>query len=304
MKQAPAKYTTDEIIRELQRIFRAFPRSFRKRLDAARDDTQVWDALGADLQRAGNVPFDYYKQFNSEEQLPPDDDGRSTYLEDGSCVGRFVLNKGCTSGRDWDKKLALACGGSVRILQVMASVLMPLYTEDCYYLRYDRKTHRYSTGPYRPEGRWEIGVLSRVRSCLKANGLKPISKRRCLRIVPGIRTECLERGKATVFDCLFSDAMVYTNRHFSYCEPPYSPDPLILSNSVSRIDEHDASGKLKQFWITLRYGEGESIGARISKGGRILDVSVRFGPHDGKALSRRNSPRLTDIWPALHEYSR
>lgn len=305
MKPPRTKYTGDEIIGELQRIFRAFPRNVRKRLDAARNDNEKWDALGEELERAAGVPVNYYRRFKSQEELPRDDDGKSTHWEDGSVNGLFVLNKGCTSGRDWNKKLVLACGGEVRILRVMTSVLLPLYTVDCYYKRYDRKSKRYFTGPYRPKGRWELGVQSRVRACLKANGLRPVSKRQCLRIVPGIRTECTERGEATVFDCLFSDVAMHTQWHFSYWDERFPSAPLMRANKVDRLDEYDARGNLKQYWVSLSFGKLEIISARISKAGEIMEVSVCFGPGlHNEALSRDNSPPRTAIWPASCVYKR
>lgn len=69
------------------------------------------------------------------------------WIGDLSWTIDILLNQGIDKGFDWDKKLALKCNGTARIMTLFVSDVIPCYTFDCYYMTYNKKGNYYEFGP-------------------------------------------------------------------------------------------------------------------------------------------------------------
>lgn len=65
------------------------------------------------------------------------------WIGDLSWTIDILLNQGIDKGFDWDKKLALKCNGTARIMTLFVSDVIPCYTFDCYYMTYNKKGNYY-----------------------------------------------------------------------------------------------------------------------------------------------------------------
>ena len=78
------------------------------------------------------------------------------------------MNEGIKSGYDWDKKLALKCEGTSRILHFFISDILPYYTLDSYYLTYNKLNYYYEFGKLKNKTKNEMFVIRKIRNLLNS----------------------------------------------------------------------------------------------------------------------------------------
>lgn len=132
------------------------------------------------------------------------------FIGDISWTIDIVLNPNINKGYDWDKKLALKCNGTARILTLFISDIIPCYTYDCYYMTYNKLDNYYEFGPLFSLTKEEKNLLKKVTTLLQHKGLKMIDKKITQKKYKALYSDTNSDGNATLFDVLFTDVNNYT----------------------------------------------------------------------------------------------
>lgn len=130
------------------------------------------------------------------------------WIGDLSWTIEIVLNPNIDKCYDLDKKLALKCNGTARILTIYISDVIPCYTFDLHYMTYNKPLNYYEFGPIPVLTKEETLVLHKVTTYLKAKGFNTYSRSFYLKKFKGLYSDT-ENGNASLFDVLFTDIYSY-----------------------------------------------------------------------------------------------
>ena len=108
---------------------------------------------------------------------------------------------------DDDKRLINALGGVRRDVRVFISILEPYYYLFLEETKYIEKNEQWLFETIKEPAQEFIEVIRKIDNCLLKSGYKKLQDNDVKVILPGIGTELKELGKATVFDCLFTDVV-------------------------------------------------------------------------------------------------
>lgn len=128
------------------------------------------------------------------------------WTDNESCCYEFkiLLHKNIPILDD-DKILIKKLHGTRKDLRIFISVLQP-----CYYLFEEKTTY------LEAEGKWNFTIINshsweyqkliqKINDYLSQNGYMELSDSEVQTLVPDVETHYKEAGKATIFDCLFTD---------------------------------------------------------------------------------------------------
>jgi hypothetical protein len=131
------------------------------------------------------------------------------WLGDLSWEFKILLNKDVEKGLDWDKKLALKCGGTARIMQIYLSDIVPCFAVDIYYMTYNKAENYYEFGPIQKLLVEERRLRDKVKKFFKNKCYTFLSEKDALKNYSELYSDCNSDGNATLFDVLFSDTENY-----------------------------------------------------------------------------------------------
>ena len=131
------------------------------------------------------------------------------WLGDLSWEFKFLLNPGVEKGFDWDKKLALKCGGTARIVQIYVSDIVPCFVIDTYYMTYSKKDNYFEFGPITKLSAEEKKFIANAKVFFQDAGFKLLNKKDALTKYKELYSDLNSDGNATLFDVLFSDTDNY-----------------------------------------------------------------------------------------------
>lgn len=193
------------------------------------------------------------------------------WIGDLSWTIEVVLNPNINKGYDWDKKLALQCNGTARILQLFVSDVIPCYTYDCYYMTYSKTENYYEFGPIKNLTRDEKNILKKVTSLLNDKGFKLVDKDFCEKKFKDLYSDTNSDGNASLFDVLFSDVNFYTTEIKRFC------DKTIIEkngNEFRWTELYNTNGTLKER-TESRWTSGKDYYKIVLDGkGQITQVEV------------------------------
>lgn len=130
-------------------------------------------------------------------------------LGDLSWEMEILLNENVKNSYDWNKELCLRCGGTARMLKIMVSDVIPVFTYETYSKTYSKKGNYYEFAPIKPDRGIETTIKNEVVQAFKQKGFQYIPKRFALRRFKDLYSDCNIRGNASVYDVLFSDINSY-----------------------------------------------------------------------------------------------
>lgn len=183
----------------------------------------------------------------------------------------IVLNPDIEKGYDWDKKLALKCNGTARILTVFISDVIPCYTFDTYFMTYSKTENYYEFGPIKKLTKDEHKILQNMRTLLKEKGLQFVEKEFCENKFKDLYSDTNSYGNASLFDVLFGDTNFYQIETNRFCDK----DIVEKSGTKFRWTEiYDSKGKLKERTESRWTTGGDYLKIVLDSKGQILQVSV------------------------------
>ncbi len=144
---------------------------------------------------------------------------------------QILLNDNVEKGFDWDKKLAIKCGGTARILQVYLSDIVPCFVVDTYYMTYNKKENYYEFGPIEKLSDEERKIVNKFKKFFRDKGFTFLSKEISMKRYKEFYSDCNSDGNARLFDALFSDTDNYE-------------DEIRRFNSHDSRKLKDATGKM------------------------------------------------------------
>jgi hypothetical protein len=276
------KLSKDQIVRQIAVFFGRDRSHLREEIRSFVKDRSNWIHLESLLQERTKQGVRGSVGISSEVEDNVDDPGIDWFsIGDLSVQYEIVLNKGVTKfGREryWDKRLAARCGGTAHICDVWVSLLLPLFTMDCYYMTYNRRKKYYEFGPYRPESASEKKAVKEARQVMKEKGFSFVTKKFAKRKIRNAITDLNPDGNAKVFDCLFSDVWGYEEEQVRLSDD--EPIPDILPGIAARWREYYRSrGKLLKREITRYFPSGDVETTITDAKHRITSVRIsrRFG---------------------------
>ncbi len=140
------------------------------------------------------------------------------WIGDLSWTIDVLLNPNIDKGYDWDKKLALKCNGTARIMTFFISDIIPCYTFDCYYMTYTKKENYYEFGPIQKLTKHEESILNKVKTLLESKELQFVKKEFCDKRLSELYSDTNSNGNATLFDVLFTDTNNFTTEIKRFCD--------------------------------------------------------------------------------------
>ena len=193
------------------------------------------------------------------------------WIGDLSWTIDIVLNPNVKKGYDWDKKLALNCKGTARILSVSFSEVVPCFTYDCYYMTYSKKENYYEFGPIINLTVQEKNVLRRVKSLLGSKGFQFVEKAFSEKKFKELYSDTNTNGNASLFDVLFSDTPFYTTEIKRFNDK----DIIEKSGNKFRWTElYTSNGALKERKESRWTSGGDYFKVVLDRNGYITEVGV------------------------------
>lgn len=192
------------------------------------------------------------------------------WIGDLSWTIEIVLNPGIDKCYDLDKKLALKCGGTARILKLYVSEVIPCYTYDLYYTSYNKSLNYYEFGPISELINEEKVVLDKVKTYLKAKGFKTYSRNFYLQKFNGLYSDT-EDGNASLFDVLFTDIYSYQTEIQRFSDK----EIIEKSGTKFRWREYYTKKRLLTERIESRWtSSGDYLKIILDNKGQIKEVEV------------------------------
>ena len=193
-------------------------------------------------------------------------------IGDVCCKTLVLLNDGIKKGYDWDRKLALKCGGRAFIVEMWSSLLLPVYTFDIFFMEYSRKMNYFEFGPYKPQTESEKRILKSMRSTMKNKGFIFMSKEQASRKAQNVQTDCKDPGDVTIFDCLFSDVQYYDESIVRFSDKEIQDN--IEGVTVSWREYYNNKHKLIEKEIHRFFPSGDVESTYLDKKGHITRIEV------------------------------
>ncbi len=193
------------------------------------------------------------------------------WIGDLSWTIDVVLNPNIDKVYDLDKKLALKCNGTSRILTVFVSDIVPCYTYDHYYMTYDKVKKFYEFGPIKVLTNEEKKIIKKVTKLLEKKGLVFIDSTFTQKKFKELYSDTNSDGNATLFDVLFTDMYNYTTeiKRFS--------DKEIIEKSGQKLrwtEYYNRNGALKERIESRWTNSGDYLKIVLDNKGQITSVEV------------------------------
>ena len=173
------------------------------------------------------------------------------WIGDLSWTIDILLNHGIDNVFDWDKKLAIKCNGTARIMTVFISDIIPCYTYDCYYMTYDKPNNYYEFGPITKLTIEEKNVIKKMSKHLETKGFVFVDRTFTEKKYKGLYSDTNSDGNASLFDVLFTDTNNYTTKTKRFS------DKEIIEKNGSKYrwtEYYNLNGSLKERieyrWLT------------------------------------------------------
>jgi hypothetical protein len=193
------------------------------------------------------------------------------WIGDLSLTIDIVLNPNIDKVYDLDKKLAVKCHGTSRILTVFVSDVIPCYTYDFYYMTYDKTNNYYEFGPIKMLTNEENAVLKKLNKHLKNKGYVFVDKSFTSKKYKELYSDTNADGNASLFDVLFTDINFYTTETKRFCDK----EIIEKSGTVFRWTErYDTKGKLKERIESRWTTGGDYFKIVLDNKAQILQVGV------------------------------
>lgn len=234
-----------QIIEEAKKYFGKNRNLLKKKILSFKFDGSGYRKLSNQIKSIISQPFDLsYLMFDDvicwikEEKISEID---WHWLGDLSWKIDVLLNENIEKGYDWDKKLALKCDGTARILRVYISDIIPCFVIDTYYMTYSKKENYYEFGPIIRLSNSEKQLVKKVELFFKDQGLTFIDKKTALTNYAELYSDCNSGGNATLFDALFCDTDNYQDKFIRF------NDEDIFDQTRKKInwkEFYDKNGKL------------------------------------------------------------
>lgn len=269
--------TDAKLVQNLNTLLGSDRSALRKKLLEVRQDVSKWENLRRVINKKTRQPIQstpcLYEEAFDELNDPELD---MSWIGDASYSYDILLNSSPDSGLDWDKKLAVKCGGTAKRCVVWASVLLPYYAIDTYCIIYTPKAGEFEIYPYTPSTKREKKILSQIRDIMKEHGFSRMTKKLAKRKVSKAITDLREKGEATVFDCLFSDIHCYEENHVRFTGDPVAIDGAGVCSGVTvgwreRIDR---KGKVLERSEWRQYPSGDLVITHLDSKFRVTEIKV------------------------------
>lgn len=193
------------------------------------------------------------------------------WIGDLSWTIEIVLNSGIEKGYDWDKKLALNCNGTARILTVFISDAIPCFTFDSSYITYSKTENYYEFGPLKMLTKDEHKIIRNITNFLKRKGLQFLEQEFTKTKFKGLYSDTNSDGNASLFDVLFTDTNCYTTKTKRFCDK----DIIEKNGTKFRWTEiYDNKGKLKERSESRWTTGGDYFKIVLDNKGQILNVDI------------------------------
>jgi len=203
---------TEEIIEQAKLYFGKNRKHLKKKVLAFKLDGKEYRQWRKLLKRLTAHPFDVrYMIFDDVIEWLKQKNFKSIdwhWLGDLSWRIEILLNDGVQKGYDWDKKLAINCGGTARLLRFYVSDIVPCFAFDAYYMTYSKKESYYEFGPIELNA-GENKLVNDVRNFLQSSGFAYLSRRVSMKRYEDLYSDCNSDGNARLFDALFCDTQNY-----------------------------------------------------------------------------------------------
>jgi hypothetical protein len=271
----------DQLIRELNRLFGKDRKALREALLAIDPGFKTYKAIGRQIRRQTGQPVLMADELLIE--IPDDlseDKCDMFWLGDISYYYEIVLNREIKRGMDFDKKLALHCGGPVYICVVWISLLFPIYAIDTYSMAYLSNPPQWEFTPHYLKLKAEKISIYRIRQILRDNGFSRASKKFSAQKVRKAITDCRVQGEATVFDCLFSDTQQFHEDIVRF--PDESLPGTYPGTEISWLERYNQRGQLIEKYVYQSFSSGDSIRTYLNGKTRIKEVIVHRSTGKGK----------------------
>jgi hypothetical protein len=192
------------------------------------------------------------------------------WIGDLSWTIEIVLNPNIDKCYDLDKKLALKCNGTARILTLYISDVIPCYTYDLHYMTYNKPLNYYEFGPIPALTQEETLVLYKVTAYLKAKGFNTYSRSFYFKKFKGLYSDT-ENGNASLFDVLFTDIYSYQTETLRFS------DKEIIEKSGTKFrwrEYYNKNGTLKERIESRWTSAGDYLKVVLDNKGQINQVKV------------------------------
>lgn len=202
-----------QIIEDAKKYFGKNRSLLKKRVLSFKIDGSEYRKLHKQLKSLTSQPFDLrYLIFDDvidwiKEKKFSEIDWH--WLGDLSWKIDILLNEGVGKGYDWDKKLALKCNGTAKILRLYISDVIPCFVIDTCYMTYSKKENYYEFGPIIKLSNSEKQLVNQIKSFFKNQSLTFIDKKTALTNHPELYSDCNSDGNVTFFDAVFCDTSNY-----------------------------------------------------------------------------------------------
>jgi len=267
--------TEAELIRCLNSLFGKDRSLLRQKLMEVREDSSKWEKTGKIIRRKTGQPVNTNTGTFEETFEHLDDPHADMYwVGDCSYYYEILLNRGVKTGLDWDRKLALKCGGTAKLCEVWASLLLPYYILDSYSRKYTPSPGEFEFTPYNPATKREKLIVSQIREVMQERGFSPITKKMARKSVPKAITDCREEGEASVFDCLFSDTQCLQEDRVRFSDSPKPIKGVCPNTTVGWYERIDRKGGVVERSTWREYPSGDRVITYLDKKFRVVRVRV------------------------------
>ena len=193
------------------------------------------------------------------------------WLGDLSWEFKILLNDGVEKGFDWDKKLALSCGGTARIVQFFVSDIIPCFMYDVYYMTYNKKENYYEFGPISDLTAQERELVNKIKKHFQKSRLTFLNKSAAMKTYSELTSDCNSDGNSKLFDALFSDTENYQSEIKRFNDKELK-DPT--GKKINWTEFYDKKGKLikREEYRYFPANNGEKV--VTDSEGKIIEVTV------------------------------
>ena len=193
------------------------------------------------------------------------------WIGDLSWTIDIVLNPNIDKVYDFDKRLAIKCNGTARILTIFVSDVIPCYTYDCYYMTYDKANNYYEFGPITKLTNDDKTVIKKARKYLEEKGLVFVDRTFTDKKFKELYSDTNSDGNASLFDVLFTDTNNHTTEIKRFC------DKEITEKNGQKLrwtEYYNRNGTLKERIESRWTISGDYLKVVLDNKGQILTVEV------------------------------
>lgn len=266
--------TIPEIIEQAKVYFGSDRTKLKELLLTYKFDGKAWrnwiTAIQMGIKQPFRLSYSLYSEVTSAIKTKKTEEINWHWIGDCSWEVKIILNEGITKCYDWDKKLIKVCGGTVRILSMYISDVLPCYAYYFHYESYDKLGNCFEFGPILKLTEKEKVLLKTLNASLTKKGYTYLNKQVCTQRYYELHSDCNE-GNASLFDALFSDTTGYPTDIRKISDKSVL-DPLDIS--ISWREVYSPNRKFKYRSETRTFPTRESITTKFDVEGRITDVNV------------------------------